>query len=125
MPTNQNTIWFARIAAAARTVVNDHGGAVVFVRQDLIDAIKQVDGDLHECPQGLWQHMMVALSHRAGLSTTLYVDEHPDILLIHDSRWHDEESARARFQREGLSADVGVALLGLGIDPQSILVALP
>lgn len=102
--------WFNRMAQAVRDIVDEHGGAVLMTRFELIEAIVQEDGDMGNCPDAVFDHLTCGL-RRTNLGVCSYQDNDPNVLLVFDNL-KGEEYARAKCPENEHSEAVELYLLG-------------
>lgn len=82
---NAACVWFARVAAAVRNVIDETpGGAIVIHRSDLPELISDEDNPVTSFDEKRMKGLPIALRARAGLSTAPYRDTCREVVVIFD-----------------------------------------
>ena len=108
--SNVNWQW-ELTARAVGDIVEEHGGAVVMTRAELVEAIQEEDSRLVGCSQTIAEHITCCL-RRVGLTSRSfgYGGKDPNILLIWDEQKMTGEEARDKVKRDGVSDAVRIEL---------------
>ena len=109
MAEQNKAYWFQRMAQAVRDIIDEHGGAVVMTRSELIEAIVEEDSGMGECPDVVLEHLACGL-RRTNLGACSYRNNDPNVLLIFDTT-KGEGYARRKCAHDQRSAAVKLHLL--------------